>query len=335
MIEELESEYEKAQYLQNSLVGHATGEAGNNQEYNMLRMYFMGNEETKKLLPSFVRTNRSLDQFWQFIKREFSTYAERRKFIWEAFSQLLEYLEGKTSAPADTTLQERTHAGPPHWQGKGINMKAFISYSTADKEKGAEVKNVLDKLGIESFLAHDDIRVSEEWERRILKELNECQLFIPLLSNNFKESDWCGQEAGIIANRRNVAIIPFSLNGTNPYGFISKFQGQPLARGEIITNRIIEAITINFPKKVVDILMVTMEPVNSYRHAESVMKRFESHFHSFTPEQAYKFANLSLENGQIWNAQKCKETYLPAFLEKNKDKLDKGLYEALQVKVQG
>ena len=167
-----------------------------------------------------------------------------------------------------------------------------------------------------------------------MQELNECQIFIPLLSKNFKESEWCGQEIGNVVNSHTVAIVPFSLDGTVPYGFISKFQGQPFARGEIITDRIIDAITINFPKEVVDILMRTMEPIKSFRYAESVLKRFKPYFHLFTPEQADKFANISLQNGQIWDAGECRITYLPEFLEKNKDKLEKSLHEALTVKIQ-
>ncbi len=64
-------------------------------------------------------------------------------------------------------------------------MKAFISYSTQDKKYGAAVKAVLEEINIESFLAHDDVMVSEKWKERILAELRKCEIFIPLLSENF------------------------------------------------------------------------------------------------------------------------------------------------------
>ena len=84
-------------------------------------------------------------------------------------------------------------------------MRAFISYSTDDKKHAGAVKVALDEIKIESFLAHDDLHVSEEWKERILKELKKCDIFVPLLSEAFKRSDWCGQETGILVNRRGCS----------------------------------------------------------------------------------------------------------------------------------
>ncbi len=104
MIDELESDFEKAQYLQNMLVDRATGGGADEGEYGELRRYFIEGVDTKSLLPSFVRTNRSLDQFWQFIKYKFDNYASRREFIWNEFSPLLDALESATPAPADNAI---------------------------------------------------------------------------------------------------------------------------------------------------------------------------------------------------------------------------------------
>ena len=67
-MEHLENDFEKAQYLQNLLINYATGNDAENAEYHELRQYFLGNPATKSLLPSWVRINRDLSQFWQFIK---------------------------------------------------------------------------------------------------------------------------------------------------------------------------------------------------------------------------------------------------------------------------
>jgi len=52
-----------------------------------------------------------------------------------------------------------------------MEIKAFISYSSKDKKYGAAVRTALSEVNLESFLAHDDLRVSEEWKARILAEL--------------------------------------------------------------------------------------------------------------------------------------------------------------------
>src|SRR5260370_481133 len=57
---------------------------------------------------------------------------------------------------------------------------AFISYSHTDRKYGAQAKSVLAEIGIDTFLAHDDLHVSDEWRARIIEELKRCDLFVPL-----------------------------------------------------------------------------------------------------------------------------------------------------------
>ena len=60
----------------------------------------------KSVLPSWIRVNRDLAQFWQFIKYKFSTYRERRIFIWSEFAPMLELLETGTNTPSDQPISE-------------------------------------------------------------------------------------------------------------------------------------------------------------------------------------------------------------------------------------
>jgi hypothetical protein len=105
-METFENDFEKAEYIQNILISHATGGEADNIDYQELRGYFLENPLTKPLLPSWVRTNRNLSQFWQFIKSKFSTYAERRTFIWDEFSPLLDFLEEGLKIPGDQVVTE-------------------------------------------------------------------------------------------------------------------------------------------------------------------------------------------------------------------------------------
>ena len=105
-VNELESDAEKAECLQNMLISHATGGSAEEQDYKLLRRHFMDSSSTSELLPKFVRTNRDLSQFWGFIKYEYSTYQERRNFIYAEFASLLDFLEGKNRKPADLTITD-------------------------------------------------------------------------------------------------------------------------------------------------------------------------------------------------------------------------------------
>ena len=100
-------------------------------------------------------------------------------------------------------------------------MKAFISYSTTDKQIAGQVKTILNEYRVDAFLAHEDINVSQEWKDRIIQELNQSSIFVPLLSAAFKQSDWAPQEIGLaFARSEEVLFIPLFVDGTVPFGFI-------------------------------------------------------------------------------------------------------------------
>ena len=91
------------------------------------------------------------------------------------------------------------------------NLKTFISYSNKDKEIAAFIKIVLSNLCIDSFMAHEDISPSQEWEVEIVNQLNSYNIFVPVITQNFKESDWTSQDSGA-AFIRNVHIVPVSVS---------------------------------------------------------------------------------------------------------------------------
>ena len=105
-MEDFESEFERAEYLQNLLVAEATGGSGDQGDYQILRRHFLDSPDTKALVPRFVRTCRDLPQFWQFIKAKFAHYAERRQFLWDALGPLLDHLESGTRAPAEQPISD-------------------------------------------------------------------------------------------------------------------------------------------------------------------------------------------------------------------------------------
>lgn len=90
--------------LQNALIAQATSGSADDQEYQRLRKIVTENPALKDIAPRFLRTCRNLSQFWQFIKYEFSTYSERRQYIWDAFRPLLERSESGQLTPADEAV---------------------------------------------------------------------------------------------------------------------------------------------------------------------------------------------------------------------------------------
>lgn len=96
---------ESVEQLQNICLDRATGGCDDSQ-YQILRETLRQDPRTSQLLPRFIHTNRTSAQFWQFIKHKFSTYAERRSFIWEGFRPLLDSLETSGRSPSDDVVTE-------------------------------------------------------------------------------------------------------------------------------------------------------------------------------------------------------------------------------------
>lgn len=146
---------EQAETLQNMLVSRATGGSENEAEYRQLRGVFLSDPGLAPLLPDFVRTCRSLVQFWPFIQHKYPTYSERRDFIWESFRPLLERLD-RGGHPADghvsATLEQydETHVNAV-WS-KALERRATDpegAITAARTLLESACKHILDDLEVE------------------------------------------------------------------------------------------------------------------------------------------------------------------------------------------
>lgn len=107
-MDDLLTDLERANALQSVLVSVATGAnyVMHEDEYQALRSHFIADKQYESTLPSFVRSSRSLHQFWAFIKSKSPKYEGRRSYIWEAFAPLLDLLEGADRSPLDNDASE-------------------------------------------------------------------------------------------------------------------------------------------------------------------------------------------------------------------------------------
>lgn len=116
ILDSLKNDLERGIALQNILLDRATGKGDDDFAYTQLRLYFMNSTANNALLPSFVRTCRSLSQFWQYINKT-NGYAPRREIIWAEFQPLLASLEGKNTTPADNHITD----GIKSYDEAGVN----------------------------------------------------------------------------------------------------------------------------------------------------------------------------------------------------------------------
>lgn len=154
---------ERVAMMEGVLIAAATGGSGDNSVYEHLRREFMADPVIRELLPPFVRTYRNLNAFWPYIKRKADTYAERRQIIGEAFTPLMDHLEGYTSAPSDQPASEALQT----FDAEGVHAvwAKALSRRNTDPEGAITVartlletvtKRILDEMG-ETYTDKDDL----------------------------------------------------------------------------------------------------------------------------------------------------------------------------------
>ena len=123
-------------------------------------------------------------------------------------------------------------------------FRLFISHSSKMKDFAHALKGKFEDYAISSFVAHDDIEPSEEWQNVILNALTSCDGLIALINDDFHNSKWTDQEVGVCIGLEKI-VIPITF-GIDPYGFIGKYQGLKVNKMSI--NQIVHK-TYNILKK--------------------------------------------------------------------------------------
>lgn len=191
---------------------------------------------------------------------------------------------------------------------------AFISYQTADRVLAGAIKDELAKAGINSFLAHEDIEVSVEWRSRILRELHAADMFVALLSQAYLQSMWCVQESGIAAFRDDLLVVPLSLDGAIPPGFLGIYQSARLDPQTFSVQSLAPALTSKDPDKGLHNLIHALAGSQSYRSAEANFVPIVPHIPTMGAAHATAILEAAIANGQISNAALCIRHHIPAVL---------------------
>lgn len=148
---------ERATLMQNLLTARATGDlSADNEIYEALRRDFIADQTLKSLLPDFVRTCRSLDVFWPYIKGKAGSYADRRHIIGTAFGPLLDYLEQRHRAPVDAATSETLQTFDP--EGVHAVWEKALQRRHADPEGAITVARTLLETACKRIL--DDLRTT-------------------------------------------------------------------------------------------------------------------------------------------------------------------------------
>ncbi len=154
-------------------------------------------------------------------------------------------------------------------------LRLFLSHVSKHKVAVSKLKWQLRKYGIASFVAHEDIEPSQEWQNEIELALRSMHAFVALLTPDFHQSKWTDQEVGV-ALGKGTLVIPVRL-GLDPYGFIGKVQGlpgnlyDPVSLASSIVDLLLKHKTT--ADKMQDALIVGLEKAASFDAAKVATKK--------------------------------------------------------------
>ena len=215
----------------------------------------------------------------------------------------------------------------------GRTIRVFLSYSSEDKKLAAYIRATLEELGLEVFLAHEDIRPSSDWQKVILENLKSTDIFIPIITENFKKSNWTDQESGIAFVKEKL-IIPIAVDKKMPYGFLGKLQAFNFSsKLPISAEKIIEVIIEakpEFVNSLLDSLIKSFGASCSYDDAglkSSLLLKFKD----ITKEQINEIFRSVLRNGQIKQSLSAHKN-LNELFSKHQRLLDKKLLKEVKNK---
>lgn len=204
-------------------------------------------------------------------------------------------------------------------ENKYSSVRIFISYSSKEKKLAGAFAKFLAEFNFDVFLAHNDIEPSKEWEEEIVEQLKNSHVFVPIITENFKSSNWADQESGI-AFIQGLKIIPINVQ-LHPYGFLGRYQSLQLKTITIESvqeacNKILEILRLE--GKWISIMrrgdisrFINSQNFNS---ARKNLKNISS-FNDLSKEEAYEIINGAVSNDQIYGAAQYDKTTSPALYE--------------------
>lgn len=151
-IDFLKTDFEKVNYLLTLLVAHATGNPAESSEYEILRQQLLSDPQIADAIPAWVKTHRNLESFWGFIQPKFKSYAERRTYLSEQFTPLLDALEFDDlwSLQNSTNVRKRQKEASVTRNKR----KVFIVHGRNNEVK-QEVSRFIERQGIETIVLHE------------------------------------------------------------------------------------------------------------------------------------------------------------------------------------
>ena len=104
-------------------------------------------------------------------------------------------------------------------------MKIFISHSSKDKDTFNCLVDYLRKDGHEVFDPYEDIMAGDPWTEVLTEKLNQADLLVAIITEEFLNSSWCQAELSAAVFRdRKIRLLPVLVNHAFAPSYLKGYQ---------------------------------------------------------------------------------------------------------------
>ncbi len=172
-------------------------------------------------------------------------------------------------------------------------FRIFLSHKAQYKVETAKIQEELATYGISSFVAHNDIEPTREWQDEIENALHTMDVLVALMTEGFQESNWTDQEIGFALGRKKQVIAVRM--GTDPYGFIGRYQAVT-ATWDNATVNIVKALMKH--EKMVEVYIELMRECRSFNSGNKLAEYLPS-IESLSSTQVSEIIEVFNGNDQV------------------------------------
>jgi len=285
----------------------------NEDHYEQINWYAMADEFDFFEAVGNIPDSGNLD-FWEphynidkIVSETFK--ANRNKAI-----EFFQYISKRYDFEYDINLEEYINEKLSFEENEENKLKLFISYATKKKDEANEVLKFFEEAGLDCFISNK-LKPSKKYKDEIFNAIFEANIFIFILNKEFKESDWCSQEAGMAYLKyvkSKTLIFCIIEDGTIPYGFLNSFNGKHTHEKNYLCE-ILEEVDDNLGTdlkselyiKKLDKIISNLVRAKSYSSARSLLDKIVKYSEHLTQNQLDLVISTATKNDQIYKCIYC------------------------------
>jgi len=228
--------------------------------------------------------------------------------------ELFTYISKRYDFNYDINLEEHMDEKLSFEEKEENRLKLFISYATKRKDEANKVLKYFEEAGLDCFISNN-LKISKKYKNEIFNAIFDANIFIFILNNEFKESDWCSQEMGMAYlkyKKSNTLIFCIMEDETIPYGFLNSLNGKHIYEKDYLCE-ILEEIDENLGcdlkgglyRKKLEKLISSLVVANSYTSAMNLLDKIVKYSNYLTQNQVDLIISTAATNNQIYGCIYC------------------------------